>query len=77
MILGSIIHEYVIDECDQLNNQVIEFLYELKKLKPESLMLVRVYHNIAPAHVVVNIVAIINIILTQILRFFIFGDGTT
>lgn len=36
MILGSIIHEYVIDECDQLNNQIADFLYQLRKLKPES-----------------------------------------
>lgn len=36
MILGSIIHEYVIDQSDELNNQITNFLYELRKLKPES-----------------------------------------
>ena len=35
MILGNIIHEYKLD-CDELNKQVVEFLYEYKKVQSDS-----------------------------------------
>jgi uncharacterized protein (TIGR02466 family) len=35
MILGNIIHEYKLD-CDQINKQVIDFLYDYKKVKSDS-----------------------------------------
>ena len=35
MILGSIIHEYKLD-CDDINKQVIDFLYEVKEHVPKT-----------------------------------------
>jgi hypothetical protein len=36
MILGDYIHEYKLDNHEQINNQIIKYLYDLKKLKPDG-----------------------------------------
>lgn len=39
MIIGSIIHEYTLDDHVNLNKPVVDFLYDLKELKDETDMI--------------------------------------
>ena len=36
MILGDYIHEFTLDNHEQINTDVIKYLYDLKKLKPNA-----------------------------------------
>lgn len=36
MILGDYIYEFTLDDHEQINNNIIKYLYDLKKLKPDA-----------------------------------------